>query len=226
MKKLLFLGLCAGLIGKVSAQQQPPSQGDRAQQVQLNTITTAVPFLMIAPDSRAAGMGDAGLGISADANSVHWNSANLAFGEDDFQMSLSYAPWLRELVPDMNLAYLSMYGKLNKRQAIGGSLRYFSLGAITFTDENGQTIQNFNPNEFALDFTFAQQLSDRWSGGVVARYIYSNLTGGTNVQGVSSKPGQSFAVDVSMTYQNSREKQKGCNFISKSCLYSHVINCN
>ena len=183
------------------------NQEEKAQQVQLNTITTAVPFLMIAPDSRSSGMGDAGLGLSTDANTLHWNPSNMAFGDDEFQISLSYAPWLRDLVPDMNLAYLSMYGKLNKKQSIGGSLRYFSLGDITFTDENGQTIRTFNPNELALDFSFAQQLSNQWSGGVSARYIYSNLTGGTNVGGVDSKAGQSFAVDISMTYFNSKAKK-------------------
>lgn len=185
---------------------QLTGQGERAESVQLNTITTAVPFLMIAPDSRSSGFGDAGLGLSPDANALHWNPSKLAFGEDDFQASLSYAPWLRELVPDMNLAYLAMYGKLNDKQAIGGSLRYFSLGSITFTDNNGQEFLNFNPNEFALDFTFAQKLSDQWSGGLSARYIYSNLTGGTNVGGVDSKPGMSFAVDVSMMYVNTKAK--------------------
>ncbi len=204
MKKIFTL--VGGLMLGSGMMAQLIDQGERADQVQLNTITTAVPFLMISPDSRSSGMGDAGLGISADANALHWNPAKIAFGEDDFQISLSYAPWLRDLVPDMNLAYLAMYGKLNKRQSIGGSLRYFSLGDISFTDENGQLIRNFNPNELSVDFTFAQQLSDNWSGGVSTRYIYSNLTGGTNVGGVDSKAGQSFAVDISMMYVNTKAK--------------------
>ncbi len=203
MRKLFTIVGCLLCGSSLMAQL---NQDQKAQQVQLNTITTAVPFLMIAPDSRSSGMGDAGLGLSTDANALHWNPSKIAFGEDDFQISLSYAPWLRDLVPDMNLAYLAMYGKLNKKQAIGGSLRYFSLGDITFTDENGQTIRTFNPNELALDFTFAQQLADQWSGGVSARYIYSNLTGGTNVGGVDSKAGQSFAVDISMLYFNNKAK--------------------
>ena len=178
------------------------NQGDAADVVQLNTITTAVPFLQIAPDSRASGIGDAGLGLLPDANQLHWNPSNLAFGEDNLQISLSYAPWLRDLVPDMNLAYLAVYGKLNDKQAIGGSLRFFSLGDITFTDENGAVIRNFKPNELAIDFTFAQRLGKNWSGGISARYISSNLTGGTSVGGVESQVGRSFAVDLSMTYAN------------------------
>jgi hypothetical protein len=204
MKKLFtFVG---GILIGSGLMAQLTGQGERAQTVQLNTITTAVPFLMIGPDSRAGGLGNAGFGLSPDANQLHWNPSSLAFGEDKLQISLSYVPWLRELVPDMNLAYLSAYGKLNKKQAIGGSLTYFSLGDITFTDINGQEIRNFNPNEFSFDFTFAQQLSDNFSGALSARYIYSNLTGGTNVGGVDSRAGQSFAVDLSMTYQNTRLK--------------------
>lgn len=169
---------------------------------QLNTITTAVPFLMIGPDSRAGGMGDGGVAISPDVNALHWNPSKLAFAENEGEMSLSYSPWLRNLVPDMSLAYLSAYKKLsNKRSAIGGSLRYFNLGNITFTDINGQTIRDFSPTEFAVDLSFAQQFSDFFSGGISIRYINSNLTGGISVQGADSKAGQSVAADVSFFYQ-------------------------
>ncbi|NNE56012.1 MAG: PorV/PorQ family protein, partial [Flavobacteriales bacterium] len=99
------------------------SQGERAQQVQLNTITTAVPFLMIAPDSRSGGIGDAGVALTGDATALHWNPAKLAFTENEFEVALSYSPWLRTLVQDMNLAYLSGYKKLNKTQAAGAALR-------------------------------------------------------------------------------------------------------
>ncbi len=187
--------ISSGLIAQLN-------QGEAAEVVQLNTITTAVPFLQIAPDSRASGIGDAGLGLLPDANQLHWNPSNIAFGEDKLQISLSYAPWLRDLVPDMNLAYLAIYGKLNDRQAIGGSLRFFSLGDITFTDENGAVIRNFKPNELALDFTFSQKLGKNWSGAISTRYISSNLTGGTSVGGVESQVGRSFAVDLSMSYVN------------------------
>ncbi len=107
-----------------TSNAQLNNQGTRAQQVQLNTITTAVPFLLIAPDSRSGGIGDAGVALSADANSIHWNPAKMAFAENEFELSMSYSPWLRKLVNDMNLAYLSGYKKLNKNQAIGGALRF------------------------------------------------------------------------------------------------------
>ncbi|NNC83221.1 MAG: type IX secretion system outer membrane channel protein PorV [Flavobacteriales bacterium] len=169
----------------------------------LNTITTAVPFLIIAPDTRSGGMGEAGVSISPDANSIHWNPAKLAFAESDFEMSLSYSPWLRKLVRDMNLAYLSGYSKIDDNQAIGASLRFFSLGSIQFTDEQGNDIRNFEPTEFAIDGAYAIKLSERFSGGMAARFIYSNLTGGViTSSGGESKPGTAFSVDVSGYYEN------------------------
>ena len=109
---------------------------DPTQLLQLNTITTAVPFLMIAPDSRSGAMGDVGVALSPDANSMHWNPAKMAFAPNEVEMSLSYAPWLRALVDDMNLAYVSSVRRLNKRQAYGVALRSFSLGNITFNRQN------------------------------------------------------------------------------------------
>ena len=170
---------------------------------QLNTITTAVPFLLISPDSRAGGMGDAGVAVSPDANAIHWNPSKLAFAENDGEFSMSYSPWLRNLVPDMSLAYLAGYKRLgNKRSAIGGSMRYFNLGSILFTDINGSTIRDFKPAEFAFDVAFSQKFSDRFAGGIAIRYVNSNLTGGISVQGANSKAGQSVAADVSFFYQN------------------------
>jgi hypothetical protein len=169
MKKFFnIVGLMLISSGLIAQLQGP---GDITTEIQLNTITTAVPFLQIAPDSRSSGVGDAGLGLLPDANQLHWNPSSLAFGEDKLQISLSYSPWLRDLVADMNLAYLAVYGKLNDKQAIGGSLTYFSLGDIQFTDNNGQNILSFNPNELAIDFTFAQKFGKNVSGGVSARYI-------------------------------------------------------
>ncbi len=168
----------------------------------LNTITTAVPFLMISVDSRAGGMGDAGVAISPDANSIHWNPSKLAFAPNDGEFHISFSPWLRNLVPDMSLAYVAGYGRLrNKKSALGGSLRYFDLGSIQFTDQNGNPIREFKPAEFAVDIAFAQQFSDFFSGGIAVRYINSNLTGGLNVNNANTKAGQSVAADVSFYYQ-------------------------
>lgn len=173
---------------------------------QINTITTAVPFLMIAPDSRSGGMGEVGAATSPDVNAIHWNCSKLAFSDKKMGLGVSYTPWLRALVPDINLAYLSFYTKPDKNQAIGGSLRYFSLGNITFTDVVGNTIGQYKPNEFALDLAYSRRLGKYFSGGMAARFIHSNLTGGISVQGADTKAGTSFAVDLSGTYRNSEIK--------------------
>ena len=179
------------------------AQSEQKQSIlQLNTITTAVPFLLIAPDSRAGAMGDAGVASSPDANSIHWNVAKMAFLEKEMGLSISYSPWLRRLVPDINLSYVSGYKRLGKDKAIGASLRYFSLGDIKFTDESGNAIGDFNPAEFAFDVGFSQKFGDRFSGGIAGRYIFSNLTGGIDVGGASSQAGKSFAVDVGVFYTN------------------------
>lgn len=175
----------------------------------INTITTAVPLLLISPDARAGALGDAGGALSPDANSIHWGAAKLAFIEGKSGISLSYIPWLRNLVPDINLGYLSFYKKLKKRQTIGGSLRYFSLGNIIFTDIVGNTVGQFNPNEFAIDGAYARKFSDRWSGGLALRFIYSNLTNGIDVQGTPSFAGTTVAADISTCYLNPDMKVGG-----------------
>ncbi|MEM9024023.1 MAG: type IX secretion system outer membrane channel protein PorV, partial [Bacteroidota bacterium] len=172
----------------------------------LNTITTAVPFLMITPESRGGGMGEVGVATEADANSLHWNAAKLAFAEKNVGISISYTPWLRSLVPDIDLAYLSFYKKItkNKRidQAFSGSLRFFSLGEIQFTDAAGNNTVQIRPSEYQLTAGYARQLSDRWSGGLALSFINSNLTGGQNVGNADSSPGRSVAADISAYYQN------------------------
>ena len=175
----------------------------------INTITTAVPFLLITPDSRAGGMGDVGVATMPDANSIHWNTSKLAFVEKKMGFGVSYTPWLRALVPDINLAYLSGYYKFKKDQVFTGSLRYFSLGDITFTDIVGNTIGQFRPNEFSLDAGYARKLSDNFSAGMGARYIYSNLTGGIDVLNAATHAGKSVAVDLSATYRNDKVKING-----------------
>lgn len=172
----------------------------------LNTITTAVPFLLITPDSRAGGMGDVGAASSPDINSIHWNASKLAFADKKMGIGVSYTPWLRALVPDINLAYLSGYYKTKKNGAIGASLRYFSLGEITFTDANGQTIGQFRPNEFALDIAYATKLSKEFSVGGAVRFVNSNLTNGQTVQGSSTHPGRAVAVDISALYRKEKVK--------------------
>ncbi|MBT5402537.1 MAG: type IX secretion system outer membrane channel protein PorV, partial [Crocinitomicaceae bacterium] len=201
---------------------QTTASGGQDFSLQLNTITTAVPFLLIAPDSRSGAMGDVGVALSPDANSVHWNLSKLAWINDndyvkarggnkqEFGMSLGYSPWLKALVPDINLAYLSAYKTIGRNQAFAGSLRYFSLGNITFTNDVGDVIRDFKPNEFAVDLGYTRMLSERFSGGVAIRYVFSNLTGGTTTQGGgTTKPGQSVAADISGFWRSQAMDLKG-----------------
>lgn len=167
--------------------------------LQLNTITTAVPFLLISPDARGGALGEAGVGTSPDQNNTHWNPAKWAFIEDQSGISISYTPWLRNLVNDMGIMYLSGYYRLNERTTLAGSLKYFSLGNITFTDINGNEIRDHNPNEFSLDAAVGTKLSEKFSGGVAARFIYSNLTDGF---GDSKQAATSGAVDVSSYFND------------------------
>ncbi len=170
-------------------------------QESINTITTAVPFLMIAPDARSGAMGDAGVSSTPDANSMHWNPAKYAFIEKDMGFSVSYSPWLRKLVNDINLAYLGFYKRIDDRQAVAATLLYFSLGDITFTDEMGNSLGTYRPNEFSIDGTYSRKLSNNLSGAVAARFIYSNLTQGQFVQGHETHAGTSIAADVSVYWQ-------------------------
>jgi hypothetical protein len=167
-----------------------------------NVITTGVPFLTIAPDSRAAGMGDAGVGTSPDINAQHWNPAKYVFMESDMGISLSYSPWLRALVNDINLAYLVGYKKLDDYQTISSSLRYFALGDVIFTNELAEYQGQQSPNEFAIDLGYTRLLSDYWAGAVAIRYIRSDLTGGQLINGVESHAGNSYAADVAFYYRN------------------------
>tara|TARA_B100000989_G_scaffold185365_1_gene139507 strand:+ start:7674 stop:8855 length:1182 start_codon:yes stop_codon:yes gene_type:complete len=168
----------------------------------LNTITTAVPFLMITPDSRSGSMGDVGAATSPDASSMSTNPAKYSFINDDLGFSISYVPWLRALVPDINLSYISGYKKLNQNDAVAFELRYFSLGDITFTDILGNTLGQFNPNELALGGSYSRKLSDLFSLSLATRYIYSNLTGGQMAGDIQTNAGKSFAADVAGYYTN------------------------
>ena len=182
------------------------SQGTNQNSLQLNTITTALPFMAITPDSRAGGMGEAGTALSPSATSVYWNTSGLSFAKSNSELSLSYTPWLRQLTNDMHLSYLSGYFRINKKHAIAGALRYFSLGEITFTDASGNVLRNDKPSEFEITSGYAFKLSDKFSVGVNGKFAYSNLTGGLTVAGVMTKPGMVGAADLSFTYFNDRVK--------------------
>ena len=164
-------------------------------------ITTGVPFLAISPDARSAGMGDVGAAISPDANSVYWNPAKLAFLEPTIGVSGSFTPWLSNVVSDMSISYLTGYKKINEGQTLALAMRYFDLGDIQLTDIQGNPLQLVSPREFALGATYAMKLSEKFSAGLTARFIHSNLlTGTTNANGSSGKPGISAAADIAVYY--------------------------
>lgn len=167
----------------------------------INAITTAVPFLMIAPDARAGAMGDAGVSSLPDVYSMHWNPAKYAFIEEDMGFGISYSPWLKNLVDDINLYNVSFFKRIDDQQVIAASLVYFSLGDITFTDQNNQSLGTFRPNEFSLDVAYARKLSENFSASVAARFIYSDLTQGRFVAGNQTNAGTSIAADVSIFYR-------------------------
>jgi hypothetical protein len=190
--------VCSLLVNALQAQQDEV----RSTVLQLNTITTAVPFLIINPETRGGGMGDVGVSTSPDGNSMHWNVAKYAFIEGKSGASISYTPWLRALVPDISLSYLTGYYRIDKMSTVAMSLRYFSLGNIQFTDQFGNNTVQFTPNEFALNAGYSRKLAERLSGGLSAKFITSNLTGGQTVGGANSKPGRTVAVDLGVFYTN------------------------
>jgi hypothetical protein len=169
---------------------------------ELNAIQTVVPFLTIAPDSRAGAMGDAGVATSPDVYSQHWNPAKFAFIDGNAGVGISYCPWLRNLVPDINIAYLAGYKRIDTKQVFAASLLYSSLGDVPFTDEFGNLQNTIRPTEFAVDASYSRLFTEYLSGGIAFRFIYSNLTGGAYLPGgVATKPGISFAADISGYYQ-------------------------
>ncbi|GIV27828.1 MAG: hypothetical protein KatS3mg027_1642 [Bacteroidia bacterium] len=204
MNRWIIILMCIPFVFKSQNSASGPTLTTQQLLGALNPITTAVPFLIIGPDSKQGGMGEVGAATDPDISSIHWNGAKLAMHEKDMGFGFSYSPWLRNLVPDISLMYVSFYKKVNKMSAIGSSLRYFSLGNITFTDIMGNTIGQFKPNEFAIDLAYAQKLSPYFSMGMAFRYVNSNLTGGYAVGGQPTKAGQTVAVDVSLYYKSKK----------------------
>jgi hypothetical protein len=205
MKNLLLAVVLASL-SLIALAQPNGGSGVTDEDLQLNTITTALPFMSITPDSRAGGMGDAGTALSPSSSSVYWNTSILSFSDQTSEVSLSYTPWLRQLTNDIHLSYLSGYYKINKSHTIGGALRYFSLGEITFTDASGNVIRDDKPSEFEITGAYAFRLSNKLSLGINGKFAYSNLTGGLTVGGVNTKPGVVGAADLSFTYYNDDAK--------------------
>lgn len=196
--KALFLPLVCLLTYEATAQNSTIISG---QDPNRRVITTAVPFLNFAPDSRHSAMGDVGVATSPDANSAHWNAGKLAFIKDDMGFSLSYSPWLGRLVNDMSVSYLTGYKKIDENSAFGFDLRYFNMGDIQLTDQRGEELGEFNPRDIAIGGTYSRRLSENLGLGISARFIHSNLSGNISSSGGSeSRPGVTVGTDVGLFY--------------------------
>lgn len=158
-------------------------------------------FLTFAPDARSAAMGEAGVALSPDANSAYWNAAKLPYNTKDFGVSISYTPWLRYLVDDMWLGYLSIYKKLGDRQAVAFSANYFNNGELDLRDGVGNNIGYFNSREVAFNGTYSRQLGRNFSMGLTLKYISSNLAGNAVINNVSLSPARVAAGDISAYYK-------------------------
>lgn len=176
----------------------------------INIVTTAVPFLRISPDARAGGMGDMGISTSADINSQFYNVAKYPFAKAPGGIGVTYTPWLKDLgLNDVFLASLAGFYKLDEQQAISGSLRYFSLGNIQFTDAFGNDLNTGRPREFGLDLGYSRKLSEKLSLGVALRYIYSNLASNAPSTGSAYKAGNAVSGDVGIYYNGANEDGQG-----------------
>ena len=187
MKKTILLTISLFSISLIQAQER--------------AITTAVPFLSVTADARAAGMGDMGVATSSDAFSQQWNPAKYAFAVDKQGVSVSYTPYLTGLANDISLGQLTYYNKISDRSAFAGSLRYFGFGDIELRqDASDPNPPIVSPNEFAFDGSYSLKLSEKFSMAVGARYIRSNLKVSTGTEDATAA--NSFAIDVAGFYQS------------------------
>lgn len=195
-KAIVALSASLAYLGAYAQPGTNPTPGDLIGADR--AITTAVPFLLISPDSRRAALGDAGVASSPDANSAFWNAGQLVFIDKKYGGSLSYTPWLGKIVNDMQIAYLSGFYKIDQEQTIGASLKYFDLGEINFRDVNNLPLGDFNPREVAFDLTYSRKLTENFSVGLSGRFIHSNLTGAFS--GADAQAGSSVSADVGVYY--------------------------
>ena len=202
MKKVYVWGILMLLISSISNGQTDNEISENDLVGSNNPLEYSASFLTIAPDSRAGAMGDVGVATSSDYNSMHWNPAKYAFAESDMGVAASYTPWLRNLVNDINLGYVSFYKKIDDKQTFAATLLYFDLGDIQFTSETGDPNGQHSPYELSIDVAYARSFSDRISGGIAFRYIRSDITGGALVGDMETKAGNAVAADISMYYVN------------------------
>ncbi|MBR5327041.1 MAG: type IX secretion system outer membrane channel protein PorV [Paludibacteraceae bacterium] len=171
-----------------------------------NPVMTSMPSLTIAPDGRAAGMGDVGVATQADINSQHWNPAKYAFMDSKGGISANYTPWLTKLVTDIDLAYIAGYYNMGDRiGALSASFSYFSMGAVQLVDYSGTAFQEAHPNEWSLDLAYSRKLHENLSMAVAMRFLYSDLNNGVNASVTTAAqemhPAWTMAADISLYYK-------------------------
>lgn len=210
-KHFAYIGLLVAGLNATTALAQSNLNGTT------NTVTTAVPFLRISPDARSGAMGDVGIAVTPDANAQYWNLSKLPFATKKYGISMTYTPWLKDLVPDIFLAYISGYAKFGQddNQAVSLSMRYFSLGEINYTGLDAQPLGTGKPNEFSFDLGYSRKLSPYLSTGLGFRYIHSAIaTGLAATSGTDYKPGSAFSADLGVYYTKTKEidEFKSSNF--------------
>lgn len=197
-REISLLALIASTPGVIQAQTVSQTQVIGSEN---KAITTAVPFLMISPDSRHGALGDAGVALADNSNAIYWNTSALAFATKKQGYGLSYTPWLRNLVPDVNLGFVSGYNKISDRAGtIAYSLTYFSLGEIQMTDISGNPIGTAGPNEFSVAVGYTNLITEKMSVGINLKWINSNLAAGSSAGLNTAKPANSVAADANYTY--------------------------
>ncbi len=172
------------------------------------SLSPSVPFLTISPDSRGAALGDAGVASSPDANSIYWNTAKLAFIDKNLGTTVSYTPWLRDLVDDMGLLNAGMFKKIDKNSAFGLSMTYFNQGEIQFTTATGQPNGTFQSRDMNITAGYSRKIGRDFSTGINIKYIHSNLIGSQVVNNIASKPANNVAGDLSFFYTNEKPSAK------------------
>lgn len=202
MKKNNLLILLSLLSSIVSFAQITPDD-DLTGSAGNRQIQYAVPFLSLSTDARGSALGDAGAATTPDINSAYWNPAKYSFTEKHAGVALSYTPWLRRLINDMSISYLSGYTKISKEEAVYFQMKYFDLGSMTFRDENNQIIKEHNPYEIAIGGGYSRKLSDKTSVGLGVKYIRSDIAGNVSLNGGSTvtRPANGVGVDIYMYQQ-------------------------
>ena len=206
LRASLMLGLTMSAANVFAQTQVPVTRSE--------IPSPSIPSLILTPDARSAAMGDAGVALSApdgDANSIFWNPGKMPFSNKDIGVSISYTPWLRQLVNDMALLNASFYKKIKNNQVIGASIHYFDQGLFQATNSTGQSLGNYNSKEYAIAVSYSRKLSEKLGLGVNIKYINSTLFTGS-IGGTSVQPASTVAADIGLFHTSKSDKKWNTNW--------------